>query len=508
MSTAHEATTGGEDSAPPISTVAGTGVGGFSGDNGPAVSAKLQNPYGVVVDSTGALYVSEFNNHRVRKITTDGKICTVAGTGTKGFSGDCGPAVSAQLNLPRGVAVDSAGAVYIADSDNHRVRKIAADGKICTVAGTGTKGFSGDCGPATAAQLDDPRGVAVDSTGTLYVTEYNNHRVRKITTDGTISTIAGTGTKGSDGDGGPAVSAQLSHPRGVVVGRAGELYIAEVGTHQIRKVTADGKICTVAGIGTKGFSGDDGPATAAQLSDPFEVAVDSTGTLYIADFGNHRVRKVTADGNISTVAGTGTAGSDGDDGPAASAQLNKPTGLAVDRAHTLHIADHANHRVRKVVLPKRAGLPESGTVVSWANVRSRLWMAVQRESTKDGAEIHQSLATPRAHQRWRLVVAGQDDGENLYTIENMRSGKVLEIAGAHETAGAVVAQRAYEGDDAHHQQWRLIPVSSATDTQPVYEIANRNSGLLLRVDTNARTAIKQHRAEGDHRARQWQLLPV
>ncbi|GGX31011.1 RICIN domain-containing protein [Streptomyces noursei] len=508
MSTAQAATTSGEDCAPPISTFAGTGVGGFAGDNGPAVSAQSRYPYGVAVDSAGTLYFSEFDNHRVRRITTDGKISTVVGTGTKGFSGDCGPAVSAQLNLPRGVAVDSAGAVYIADSDNHRVRKVTADGKISTVAGTGTKGFSGDGGPATAAQLDDPRGVAVDSTGVLYVSEYNNRRVRKITTDGKISTVAGTGTAGSDGDGGPAISAQLSRPRGMEVGRAGELYIADEGNHRVRKVTADGKISTVAGTGTAGFTGDDGPATAAQLDRPFEVTVDSIGTLYIGDYGNHRVRKVAADGKISTVAGTGTAGFTGDDGPAASAQLNTPIGVVVNRVGTLYIADHANNRVRKVALPKLAGLPDSGTVVSWANVRSRLRMAVRRESTKDGAEIHQSLAAPRGHQRWRLVVAGQDDGDNLYTIENVRSGKVLEIAGAHETAGAVVAQRAYEGDDAHHQQWRLIPVSSATDSPPVYEIANRNSGLVLRVDTNARTAITQHRAEGDHRERQWQLLPV
>ncbi|MCB5908288.1 NHL domain-containing protein [Streptomyces pinistramenti] len=507
MSTAHEAATGGEDSAPPISTAAGTGASGFAGDNGPAVSAKLQHPYEVAVDTTGALYVSEYS-HRVRKITADGKISTVAGTGTKSFGGDCGPAVSAQLNTPRGVAVDSVGAVYIADSENQRVRKVSADGKICTVAGTGTKGFSGDDGPATAAQLDGPFGVAVDSTGALYVTDCNNHRVRKITADGKISTVAGTGTAGSDGDGGPAVSAQLNRPRGVAVGRAGDLYIADAGNHRVRRIAADGKICTVAGTGTKGFSGDDGPATAAQLDSPLGVAVDSIGTLYIADFNNHRVRKIAADGKISTIVGTGTAGFDGDDGPAASARLNKPIGLAVDRVDTLYIADHANHRVRKVALPEMAGLPDSGAVVSWANIRSRLRMAVHRESTKDGAEIHQSLAAPREHQRWRLVVAGQDNGETLYTIENVRSGKVLEIVGAHEAAGAVVAQRAYEGDDAHHQQWRLIPVSPATDTPSVYEIANRNSGLLLRVDTNARTALKQHRAEGDHRDRQWHLLPV
>ncbi|MEU1783847.1 RICIN domain-containing protein, partial [Streptomyces abikoensis] len=248
--------------------------------------------------------------------------------------------------------------------------------------------------------------------------------------------------------------------------------------------------------------------TAAQLQYPAAVAVDSTGSLYIADQTNHRVRKVTADGKISTYAGTGAGTFGGDDGPATTAQLKTPLGLAVDCVDTLYIADHANNRVRKVVSAKMAGLPESGTVVSWANVRSRLRMGVLRESTKDGAEVHQLLAASRDHQRWRLVATGQDNGDVLYRIENVRSGKVLEAGGPQETAWAVIAQRAYEGGDAHHQQWRLIPVGSVTDTPRVYEIANRNSGLLLQVDTNARTAIKQDGSEGDHRRRQWQLLPV
>jgi hypothetical protein len=174
----------------------------------------------------------------------------------------------------------------------------------------------------------------------------------------------------------------------------------------------------------------------------------------------------------------------------------------------LYIADRGNNRVRKVASAKMAGLPDSGTVVSWANVRSKLRMGVLRESTKDGAEIHQSLAAPRDHQRWRLVVSGQDSGDVLYKIENVRSGKVLEVVGAQKADGAVVAQHTYEGDDARHQQWRLVPVGSMTDTPRVYEIANRNSSLLLRVDTNAPTAIKQCGADGDHRDRQWQLLPV
>ncbi|MFF7380884.1 RICIN domain-containing protein [Streptomyces massasporeus] len=507
MSTDQAATTGDEQTAPLISTFAGTGVAGSTGDSEPAVSAQLNRPLGVAVDSVGTLYISEYAGHRVRKVTTDGKISTYAGNGSPGALGDGGPAVSAQLKNPREVAVDGAGNLYIADAGNHRIRKVTVDGKISTFAGTGTASSGGDGGLATAAQVNSPLGVAVDSVGTLYICEYGGHRVRKVTTDGKISTYAGNGSPGALGDGGPAVSAQLRHPVGLAVDGAGNLYIADYYNHRIRKVTSDGTISTVAGKGTANFGGDGGPATAAQLNYPVAVVVDSTGALYISDHTNHRVRKVTTDGTISTVAGTGAANFGGDGGPAASAQLRNPYGLAVDCVDTLYFADHANDRARKIASAKMAGRPESGTVVTWANVRSRLRMGVVRESTKDGAEVQQLLASSRDHQRWRLVAAGQDDGEVLYRIENVRSGKVLEVAGAQVGSGAVVAQRAYEGAAARHQQWRLIPVGSVSDTPRVYEIANHNSGLLLRVDTNARAVIRQDGAEGDHRERQWRLQP-
>ncbi|MEU7280106.1 RICIN domain-containing protein [Streptomyces sp. NPDC045431] len=462
------------------------------------------------MDREGTLYISEYAGHRVRKVTTDGKISTVAGTGSPGRGAEGVSALSAALQNPRGIALDSAGDLYITDCGNHRIRKITmADGKIRTFAGTGTGAHGGDGALATATHLHTPLDVAVDSAGDVYIADYGNHRIRKVTADGKISTVAGTGSPGLAPDGTLATAAQLKNPTAVTVDSAGNLYIADYGNQRVRKVTkADGKIRTVAGTGAAAFGGDGVQAVSAPLSTPMAMVVDSAGDLYIADRDNHRVRKVAADGKISTVAGTGTATYGGDGESAASAKLKSPHGLAVDCVDTLYIADHANNRVRKVASVKLAGLPDSGAVVSWANVRSRLRMAVVRESTKDGAEVHQTLTVPRDHQRWRLVAAGQDDGEVLYRIENVRSGKVLEVVGAQETEGAVVAQRAYEGVDAHHQQWRLIPVGPVTDSPRVFEIANRNSGLLLRVDTNARTVIKQYEAEGEPRDRQWQLLPV
>ncbi|MFE7671692.1 RICIN domain-containing protein [Streptomyces albidoflavus] len=511
MSTIHaEAPAGAGRSALSISTVAGTGVAWFAGDDGPAVDAELSGAYDVMVDGTGVLHISDRDNHRIRKVTPDGTISTVVGSGTAGPEGDGGPAVSAQLNSPRGIASDSAGALYIADSSNHRVRKVTPDGTISTVAGTGTRGSDGDGGPATAARLNRPFGVVVDADGVLYIADQGNHRVRKVTPDGKISTFAGTGAGGFSGDGGPATSSRLQAPMGLALDGSGTLYIADTHNHRVRKVTADGCISTVAGTGTgtgTGGDGDGGPATAAQLRGPMALTLDSTGTLYIADTSNHRIRKVTPDGTISAVAGTGTTGMGGDGGPAASAQLSSPTGLALDSADALYVCDLFNNRVRKIG-PAKAELPESGTVVSWANVRSKLWMGVQRESTKDGAEIHQSLASRREHQRWRLNVAGQGDGHPVYTLENVRSGKVLEVVRGQGKAGTVAVQRAYEGDDAHHQQWSLVPVDRASDSERLYRIVNRWCGLPLSVGTSPRTALRVHEDEGDDRNRHWQLLPV
>ena len=279
------------------------------------------------------------------------RIDTVAGLRV---IGDGGPASEGQFYLPTGVAVDGAGNLYIADTDNHRIRKVDAAGTITTVAGTGESGFSGDGGPASEGQLHRTYGVAVDGAGNLYIADADNNRIRKVDAAGTITTVAGTGESGFSGDGGPASEGQLDFPVGVAVDGAGNLYIADADNNRIRKVDAAGTITTVAGTGESGFSGDGGPASEGQLYYPYGVAVDGAGNLYIADTDNHRIRKVDAAGTITTVAGTGGEG-----------QLYYPNGVAVDGAGNLYIADTVNHRIRKVTLltpaePEPFSIPDRG----------------------------------------------------------------------------------------------------------------------------------------------------
>mgnify|MGYP001610709712 FL=1 len=345
-----------------ITTVAGNGSPGFSGDGGAAVEASLNVPAGLAVDAAGNLYIADYNNNRIRKVSPGGIITTVAGNGIAGFSGDGGPAIGARLNGPQGVAVDAAGNLYIADAGNYRVRKVSSGRTIATVAGNGEWdpigglfGSVGDGGPAIKAPLNKPVDVAVDAAGNLFVADADLFmlRVRKINPGGIITTVAGSGSLFFSGDGGPAVSAGLGIPVGVGVDGAGNLYIATQDNQRIRKVTPGGIISTIAGSGQVGFSGDGGPATTASLSEPVDVAVDSTSNLYIADSRNQRIRRVGPDGTITTIAGSGRSGRgsggfSGDGGPATSALLNTPNSLVVDVAGHVYVSDQNNRRIRKL----------------------------------------------------------------------------------------------------------------------------------------------------------------
>jgi sugar lactone lactonase YvrE len=332
-------------------TTAGTGAIGDTGDTGPASAATLGNPSAVAYDANGNLYLADANNHVVREISTSGVITTIAGTGIEGYSGDNAAATAAQLDTPTGVAVDTSGNIYIADSHNHRIRKISG-GTITTFSGTGAPGFSGDTGSAVAAQLWLPSGVAVDKSGNVYIADTNNHRIRKVSS-GTINTIAGDGEELYAGDAAAATAAALDSPTSVAVDASGNLYIADRLNQRIRMVSG-GIITTLAGTSTTGFSGGfsgDGAApTAAMLSKPSGVSVDAVGNIYIADTGNQRIRQVGG-GAIATIEGSGSQGYGGDAGLSTGAILNSPRSVAPDAFGNVSFADKLNQLVRAGTLP-------------------------------------------------------------------------------------------------------------------------------------------------------------
>jgi sugar lactone lactonase YvrE len=354
-----------------ITTVAGSVLRGFAGDGGPATAARLALPEGLAADSRGNLYVFDCDNARVRVIRPDGTIATIAGTGQFGFSGDGGPATSAQLrpqcgaNDPAGLAVDVAGDVYIADTGNNRVRMVTPAGVITTVAGTGIQGFEGDGGPATAARLYYPTGLAVDRQGDLYIADAGNQRVRMVSPAGVIATVAGNGSNGcnlcTQGEGGPATSFALTDPVGLAVDGRGNVLIADWINDRVYAVTPGGIISVLAGGPhppnvAGGFSGDGGPATAAELDGPAALAVDSDGTVYIADSINDRVRAVAPNGTMSTYAGDGSR-SFHEGAPATGGSVGSAEGLALIGHGRLYIAATASSRVVTLSGPPAAAPP-------------------------------------------------------------------------------------------------------------------------------------------------------
>lgn len=376
-----------------VSTVAGSGLLGFSGDGGPATSAKLgERVEGLAVDKVGNIYIADAANYRVRRVDPSGTIETIAGTGSFGGGGDGGPAAMASLGPVYGLATDSAGNLYIADTFNDKVRKISPDGVISRFAGTGEEGHGGDGGPAGHARLDKPRGLAVDESGHVYIADTDNHRIRRVDPGGTIATVAGIGHSGYSGDGGAATAAMFDAPYDVVADTSGSIYVADSGNRAVRRIDPAGIITTVAGVGPDAQIEDDGADAAVRIlfaravatdaegavyvADSFgdsvlrlddqgvlrefvgagrrdvhrpgDVATDKSGNIFVADSGNHRIIRVDSSGVVTTVAGTGQEGATGDGGPAASARLASPRGVATDDAGNVYIADSGNHRIRMV----------------------------------------------------------------------------------------------------------------------------------------------------------------
>ena len=389
-----------------ISTIAGNGTAGYGGDDSAATIAMINYAWGVCVDTSGNIYFSDGSNNRIRKINTSGIITTVAGNGAAGFSGDGGPATAAELNSPWGLCVDKGGNVIIADVMNNRIRKISPAGIITTIAGDSVAGRTGDGGAATLAELTSPYGVAtnkngniclidgnnlavnvrmindsgiirtiagntsfgytgdgtaatatllgepvdcfVDSTGNMYIADQYNYRIRKVNTSGIISTFAGTGAAGYSGDGGPATAATMNRIWSVTGDNRGNIYFSDYNNFVVRKITSSGIISTVAGNNTAGYGGDHGPATAAMINSPAKLAFDNNGNLYIGDWGNQVVRKVDTAGIITTVVGTGANGNTGDGGPATAAELSGPSSIIFDHSGNMYIGDLWNNNIRKV----------------------------------------------------------------------------------------------------------------------------------------------------------------
>jgi len=450
--------------------IAGGGYSGYSGDGGPATAAALSRPLDVAVDTAGNIYIADSGNHRVRKVGGLGTITTIAGSGVPTLSGDGGPAAGATLSKPAAVAADAAGNIYVADSGNARVRRISPQGIITTVAGGGAG--LGDAGPATGALLRNPQGLALDRIGNLYIADADDRRIRKVDPQGTVTTVAGSGSSsyGGDGsraastgigtpvgvgldasgnvyitdtsydyvyrvnpqgiiskvagggsslgDGGPATQAKLYDPSAVVADTAGNLYIADTGNHRIRKVSAAGVITTVAGIGTAGYSGDGSQATSAALNGPIGLSLDAQGNLYIADTKNNRIRKVNASGVISPVAGAGTAGFTGDGGPPLSAWLNGPLAVAVGASGDLYVADTGNNRIRAIpARPATYSVTPSRLTLSGA---SGATLAASQQITAIGSVVglgwETSAVLTSSGGRWLSVSASSGMMPSVLTV--------------------------------------------------------------------------------------------
>ncbi len=410
-----------------ITTVAGNGTWSYAGDGGQATAAELKTPSEVALDALGNIYIADYYNSRIRKVNSLGIITTIAGTGAAGFSGDSGQASVAKLNHPEQVAFDATGNMYIVDTDNNRIRKVSTLGIITTIAGTGAAGYSGDGGQATAAKIKLPEEIALDAFGNIYIADVGNNCIRKINSLGIITTIAGTGVQGFSGDGGPATAAQF-YDAGVTVGVTGNIYIADFSNSRIRMINTAGIVNTIAGNGIGIFSGDGGLAINAEISHPWSIAIDYVGNLYFADYGNERVRMINPTGIISTIAGNGTGGFSGDGGIATNAELRNPNGVAIDAsACNLYIADLSNNRIRKVsfsVVAKASAdtiCAGATTTLKASNATNYIW--------NTGAAIDSLVVSPATTTSYTITGINNSCVSKAVITINVKPSPSLSISG-------------------------------------------------------------------------------
>jgi uncharacterized protein (TIGR03437 family) len=373
-----------------ISTIAGNGIAGYAGDNGIAFNAEFNDIRSATADSAGNIYVADLGNNRIRKISANGIVTTVAGNGFAGFSGDGGPATTASLNQPIRAEPDAAGNLYIADAGNGRIRKVSSNGIITTIAGNGGSGPLGDGGPATEAALLYPGDVAFDSAGDMFISDGNGNRVRKVDTDGIITTVAGNGTAGYAGDGGPATQASLNNPNALTIDSAGNLYISDQYNNRIRKVS-NGTITTVVGNGTAAYNGDGIQASAAAIYYPVGTALDAAGDLYVADAGNSRIRVVLPGGIIYTVAGNGIFGFGGDGDLATAAEIASPHRMSLMPSGGLVFPDSDNYRIR-VLTPTgqkpaimTGGINSAGDFGGFSSIAPGTWIEIKGSNLTSSA---------------------------------------------------------------------------------------------------------------------------
>ena len=335
-----------------ITTVAGTGEDGPIGDGGPALQAYIQRPTAVAISNQGNIYIANEKNYRVRMVNPEGVISTVMGTGNSDMQSEDRLAIETNIENAYGVATDKEDNLYVMSRGHSKIFKVGNDGIAQRIVGTGEMGFGGDGGLAIDAKISFANHLVVDPKGNLFIADTGNNRIRKVSPNGIITTIAGTGEMGFGGDGGPALEARFAYPVAIAIDEQGNLYIADFNNHRIRKISTDGIITSVAGTGESEYDGDGKPALESQIGEPCGVVVDSNGYIYIGDQLNNRVRVVTPSGMIYTVAGTGVRGHTGDGGAAEMAQMSNPDIIALDNAGNLYIPDHTNGVVRKLTRVK------------------------------------------------------------------------------------------------------------------------------------------------------------